>query len=61
MVQSPDVFTGLIAGVFLFQAITNTGCCGASGCAVPGTENKTSTAKGEEVAYEEIKQREHGR
>lgn len=61
MIQKPEIFTGLIAGVFLFQAITNTGCCGASGCPVPGKENKTSSVEGEEVAYEEIKQREHGR
>ena len=43
MIQKPDVFTGLITGVFLFQAITNTGCCGASGCAVPDKANKAAT------------------
>ena len=54
MVQSPDVFTGLIAGVFLFQAITNTGCCGSSGCATPES-NKPATGGNKEVVYEEIK------
>jgi hypothetical protein len=37
----------------LFQAITNTGCCGSNGCAVPTKKSKTDTV--EEVEYEEIK------
>jgi hypothetical protein len=54
MVQRPDIFTGLVAGVFLFQAITNTGCCGASVCAPPETGTKTATKEKEEIEYEEI-------
>ncbi len=54
MVQNRDVFTGLIAGVFLFQAITNTGCCGASGCATPKSSTPP-TSENKEVVYDEIK------
>ena len=32
--QRPDIFTGAVAAFFLFQAITDTGCCGAGGCSV---------------------------
>jgi hypothetical protein len=34
-IRTFDAFSGLIAIFFLFQAITNTGCCGSGGCAVP--------------------------
>ena len=33
-VHRPDVLTGMIALFLLFQAVTNTGCCGASGCSI---------------------------
>lgn len=49
----PDIFTGLVAAFFLFQALTNTGCCGASGCAVP--EKRKAASEGEDVKYEEVK------
>jgi len=49
----PDIFTGLVAAFLLFQAITNTGCCGAAGCSVPA--KKTAPQKSDEVTYEEIK------
>lgn len=49
-----DALAGIISALFLFQALTNTGCCGASGCTVPPTSiNKNQ--KIEEVDYEEIK------
>jgi hypothetical protein len=49
-----DALAGMISAIFLFQALTNTGCCGASGCTVPPTSiNKNQ--KIEEVDYEEIK------
>jgi hypothetical protein len=51
-VEMHDVWLGLMAVFFLFQAVTNTGCCGASGCAVP---TKTTDGKVEDVTYEEIK------
>ncbi|HEY6063437.1 MAG TPA: hypothetical protein VIV35_07490 [Chitinophagaceae bacterium] len=34
-IQNHDPFSGFIAAFLLFQAVTNTGCCGVSGCAVP--------------------------
>lgn len=48
-----DAFAGIIAALFLFQAITNTGCCGAGGCAVPG--KKVETKEANEITYEEVK------
>jgi hypothetical protein len=36
--QMHDAISGLLAGFFIFQAVSNTGCCGSSTCAVP--ENK---------------------
>ncbi len=29
-----DALAGMISVLFLYQAFTNTGCCGASGCSV---------------------------
>lgn len=51
--QTQDAFAGLIAAFFLFQALTNTGCCGANGCAVPAS--RTPATKAETVEFEEIK------
>lgn len=34
-----EALTGVLSLIFLFQAITNTGCFGRSGCAVPYTDN----------------------
>jgi len=30
-----DMLAGMIACFFLFQAITNTGCCGVNSCSIP--------------------------
>ena len=51
--QTHDPFAGFIAAFFLFQAVTNTGCCGAGGCAVP--VSKTAENKAENVVFEEVK------
>jgi hypothetical protein len=51
-VQLHDAIAGFLSFIFLFQAVTNTGCCGVSGCAVP-TTTKTSNPTNE-VEYEEI-------
>ncbi|HZY38010.1 MAG TPA: hypothetical protein VFE53_15240 [Mucilaginibacter sp.] len=37
-VQSRDWSVGLISGLFIFMALTNTGCCGAYGCAIPNSK-----------------------
>ncbi len=52
-IQMHDSLAGFIAAFFLFQVATNTGCCGASGCAVPNTKNQQKNIN--EVAFEEIK------
>lgn len=45
---------GLLGGFLMFQGITNTGCCGASGCGVHQYNNKK---KGDikSIEYEEVK------
>jgi hypothetical protein len=52
-VETLSLFSGVVAVFFIFQAITNTGCCGSKGCAVPLKKNNSDTIK--EVEYEEIK------
>ncbi len=52
--QMHDPLSGFIAALFLFQAVTNTGCCGANGCAVP-TSSKGNTGKVEDIEFEELK------
>ena len=48
-----DPLAGMIAVFFLFQALTNTGCCGSGTCAVPLSEQKNKDTT--EVEFEEIK------
>jgi hypothetical protein len=52
-VETKSIVSGIFASFFLFQAITNTGCCGSNGCAVP--IKKKNSDKIEEVEYEEVK------
>jgi hypothetical protein len=52
-IDTQSAFAGVVAVFFLFQAITNTGCCGSNGCAVP--IKKSNPDKTEEVDFEEIK------
>lgn len=52
-VQYRDALSGLIAGLFLFQAATNIGCCGVEGCATQSTNVAKNTTQ--EVEFEEIK------
>jgi hypothetical protein len=51
-IQVYDPLAGFIAFFFLYQAATNTGCCGAGVCAVPRSSVKTDKT---EVEFEEIK------
>jgi hypothetical protein len=39
--ETHEIFSGIIAAFFLYQAITNTGCCGTNACAVPDAKNDT--------------------
>lgn len=48
-----DAFSGLLAIFLLFQAATNTGCCGAQGCAPVNPKNNQN--KTEDISYQEIK------
>ena len=52
-IEMRDIITGLIATFFLFQAVTNTGCCGTNGCAVP--VNKTKVDDIQDITFEEVK------
>jgi hypothetical protein len=52
-VETLSIFSGVVAVFFLFQAITNTGCCGTNNCSVP--INKNNSDKTEEIEFEEIK------
>lgn len=52
-VQMQSPLAGLIAGILLFQALLNIGCCGTSGCEVKSKNNNLPDT--EEVAFEEIK------
>ena len=52
-VKTHDAFSGLIAAFFLFQAVTNTGCCGSQGCSTSVPKNNSDSI--EDIAYEEIK------
>jgi hypothetical protein len=54
-VQIHDAIAGLLSFIFLFQAFTNTGCCGVSGCAVPRDGKNIGTT--EVVEYEEVKEK----
>ena len=54
-IETHDALSGMIGGFFLFQAVTNTGCCGAEGCAVPITKKVNDNI--EDVHYEELKSR----
>lgn len=50
--QTHSILSGLIAGFLLYQVITNSGCGGANGCALPFKKKNNDTV--EEVEYEEI-------
>jgi hypothetical protein len=47
-----DGFAAIVSAFLFFQVVTNTGCCGSSGCATPVANTKSS--KTEDVHFEEI-------
>jgi hypothetical protein len=51
-IQQHDSVSGIIAALFLLQAITNTGCCGSQGCGIPV---RKTPATAEDAVYEEVK------
>ena len=52
-IRGKDAILGFISGLFLFQALTNTGCCGMNGCIAPKTKN--IPVHTEAIEFEEIK------
>lgn len=52
-VETQSTISMIFAVFLLFQAFSNTGCCGSNGCAVPIKKNNSS--KTEEIEYEEVK------
>lgn len=52
-VETQSIISMIFAVFFLFQAISNTGCCGSNGCSVPIKKKKSD--KTEEIEYEEVK------
>jgi hypothetical protein len=52
-IQKQDVLLGFISTFLLWQAISNTGCCGTSGCSAP--QSKANQPSKTEVNFEEIK------
>jgi len=57
-IQSKDWAVGLFSIFFLYQAVTNTSCCGAQGCYTPQnreTMDSVVPLQKETSEYEEIK------
>ena len=52
-VETQSTISMIFAVFLLFQAFSNTGCCGSNGCAIPIKKNNSS--KTEEIEYEEVK------
>jgi len=55
-IQSKDWTIGLFSVFFFYQAITDTGCCGSSGCSTPVVrKEKSSYQDATPIEFEEIK------
>ena len=52
-IQMHSTLIGVAGAFFLFTAVTNTGCCGAGGCAT--RLQKDSKGEPEVITFEEIK------
>jgi hypothetical protein len=44
-IRHRDLFSGLLAAFFLFQAFSNTGCCGSTCALPPGPQNREAEKK----------------
>jgi uncharacterized membrane protein HdeD (DUF308 family) len=57
--QTKDWITGVLSAFFIFQAVTDTGCCGTSSCNIEGNTMPAGriidTDNGKQKIYEEIK------
>ena len=47
-----DTLLGILSVFLLFQSLTNTGCCGSGGCAVPRSK---AVEKDQRIEFEEVK------
>ena len=54
-IENKDWAMGLFSLFFLYQAVTDTGCCGSQGCYNPPTGRQVDNTREEEIEYEEIK------
>jgi len=52
-IHQRDLLSGIIGSLFLFQAVTNTGCCGANGCST--SIPKKEILETERIVFEEVK------
>lgn len=48
-----DNLLGLAGGFLLFMGITNTGCCGTTGCNIP-VKRSSGDRKKQETGFEEV-------
>lgn len=56
-IQTSYTMMGIVGAFFLLTAVTNTGCCGAGGCATPLSKN--SNDKAEEISFEEVESKKN--
>ncbi|MBS1689810.1 MAG: hypothetical protein JSS96_13865 [Bacteroidetes bacterium] len=55
-IQMHDWSAGLISLVFIYMAVTNTGCCGVQECYTPARKDKDTLQQNtNEIDYEEVK------
>lgn len=52
-IMMKDMLVGLMSGFFMYQAVTNTGCCGES-CA-PRYDNNHKKSETTDINFEEVK------
>jgi hypothetical protein len=50
--DTKDWLIGMFGAFFLYQAVTDTGCCASNGCKTPSPKPLT---KSESITFEEIK------
>ncbi|HNE51324.1 MAG TPA: hypothetical protein PKM51_08910 [Chitinophagales bacterium] len=56
-VQIHDALFGGLGAFFMYQALSNTGCCGVNGCAPSTMKTPANTA--EEIEFTEVKNNNH--
>ena len=57
-IQSKDPMIGIFSVFFLYQSVTDTGCCGTQTCYMPGNEKNIKTKLIEnngDNGYDEVK------